>query len=74
MGRMMLEPPRSRTKEKGKRGTVMLISNPIPIKWVTHKLENNNTKKSCPVAKVLDPTSEFPTWESSKGTRNSQGI
>ena len=37
--------PHSRTKEKGKRGAIRLNSNPIPIKWVTHKLENNNTKK-----------------------------
>ena len=34
----------SRTKEKGRRGTIMLNSNPIPIKRATHKLENNNTK------------------------------
>ena len=26
------------------------------------------------VTKVLGPTSDFPTWESSKGTENSQGV
>ena len=29
----------------GRRGTITIKSNPIPTGWVTHKLENNNTKK-----------------------------
>ena len=29
---------------------------------------------SCTVTKVLGPTSDFPTWEFSKGTENAQGI
>jgi len=38
--------PHPRTREKlqqdGRRGTIMIKkSNPIPTRWVTHKLENN---------------------------------
>ena len=31
-------------------------------------------RSSCPVANVLGPTSDFPTWQSGKETRNSQGF
>ena len=31
-------------------------------------------RSSCTVAKVLGPTTDFPTWGSGKGTENSQGI
>ena len=41
--------PHPRTREKqqldGRRGAIMIKSNPIPIGWVTHKLENNNIKE-----------------------------
>ena len=52
----------------------MLKSNPIPARWATHKWENNSTKCSCIDMKVLGITSVFPTWGSSKGTGNPQGI
>ena len=53
----------------------MIKSKPIPAKWVIHKLEKNNTKRSsAPVVKVLNPTSGFLAWGSNKGTRNLQGI
>ena len=39
----------AKTKKKpqqdGRKGTIMIKSNPIPARWVTHRLENNNTKK-----------------------------
>ena len=42
-----------KTKKKpqwdGRRGMVMIKSNPIPSRWVTHKLENDNTKESLPL-------------------------
>ena len=43
---------------------------------MTRKLENNSFHKrnSHTVAKVLGPTTDFPTWESGKGTENLQGI
>ena len=52
--RSTLEPtkkgyPHPKTKKKpqqdGRRGAVKIKSNPIPAGWVTHKLENNNTKE-----------------------------
>ena len=37
------------TKKKpqrdSRRGAIMIKSNPIPTEWVTHRLENNNTKE-----------------------------
>ena len=50
----MLEPtkkyiPCPETKENlqedGRRGTITMKSNPLPAKWVTYRLENNNTKE-----------------------------
>ena len=51
----MLEPtkkkdtPRPKTKEKlqwnSRRGAITIKSNPIPIGWAAHKLENNTTKE-----------------------------
>ena len=70
--------PHPKTKKKlhqdGRRGTITIKSNAIPVGWVTHKLENNNTKEVSHCVKVLNPTSGFPAWESNKGTGNSQGI
>ena len=33
----------------GRRGTIMIKSNPIPTRWVTHKPQNNNTKEVFPL-------------------------
>ena len=45
--------PCPETKKKpqldGMRGTIMIKTNPIPSGWVTHKLENNNTKEVLPL-------------------------
>ena len=45
--------PCPKTKKKpqsdGRRGAIMIKSNPIPAKWMTHKLENNNTKEVLPL-------------------------
>ena len=41
-----------KTKKKpqdGRRGIITIKSNPIPAGWVTHKLENNNTKDALPL-------------------------
>ena len=74
--RRMLEPtkketPHPKTKKKlqrdGRRGTILTKSNPIPTRWVTHKLENNNNTKevlpllwrfwtSCQASQPGDPT------------------
>ena len=83
----MLEPtkkkdtPRPKTKKKlqrdCRRGTIMIKSNPIPTRWVIHKLENNNTKKKksyLTVVKVWKPMSGFPAWGPNKGTGNPQVI
>jgi len=38
-----------KTKKKlqqgGRRGAIMIKSNPIPTRWVTCRLKNNNTKE-----------------------------
>ena len=31
-------------------------------------------RSPCPVAKVIGPTTDFPTWGSNKGTEKPQGI
>ena len=36
--------------------------------------EQLRQRNSSTVAKILGPTTDFPTWESSKGTENPQGI
>ena len=45
--------PHPKTKKKtpqdSRRGTITMKSNPIPIGWVTHKLENNKTKEVLPL-------------------------
>ena len=33
----------------GRRCTIMIKSNPIPTRWVTYKLENDNTKEVLPL-------------------------
>ena len=41
--------PHSKTKKKlksdGRKGVIMIKSNPIPATWMTQKLENNNIKE-----------------------------
>ena len=32
-----------------RRGTIMIKSNPIPVRWVTHNLENNYTTEVLPL-------------------------
>ena len=34
-----------KSQRDGRRGTITVKSNSIPIRWMTHKLENNNTKE-----------------------------
>ena len=67
--------PCSKTKEKpqwhGRRGAIMIKSNPTSSRCTTHKLENNSTKEP---AKVLGPKTDIPTWGSGKGIGNPQGI
>ena len=47
------ETPCPKTKKKlkgdGRRGAIMIKSNPIPTRWATHYLENNNTKEVLPL-------------------------
>ena len=63
-------------KEKpqdGRRGAIRIKTNTKPAGWATHKLENKDSKVVLPRLwgfQVLD----FPTWGSSKGTGNPQGI
>ena len=34
---------KEKPQQDGRRGTIMIKSNPIPTRWMTPKLENNNT-------------------------------
>ena len=54
----MLNPPKNdtphpKTKEKpqqdGRRGAIMIKSNPKPTRLAAHKLENDNTKEVIPL-------------------------
>ena len=51
--RRMPDIPHPKTKKKpqwdGRMGTITIKSNPISNGWVTHKLENNNTKELLPL-------------------------
>ena len=51
----------------------MIKSNPIPTRWMTHKLEKYNTRFPT-VVMVLNPMSGFIPWGSNKGTGNPQRI
>ena len=42
-------PNDKKLEEDGRRGTIMIKSNPIPTRWVTHKPQNNNTKEVFPL-------------------------
>ena len=79
--RMTLEPTKKdtlhpRTKEKpqqnGRRGTITIKSNPMPARWVIHKLKSNNTFSYCcegPWPHIRLPTMRFQPRE-----WNPQGI
>ena len=45
--------PSPKTKNKpqqdGRRGVIMIKSNPTAAGWVTHKLENNNSREVLPL-------------------------
>ena len=32
-------------QQDGRRGAITIKSNPIPVGWVTHRLENDNVKE-----------------------------
>ena len=40
----------------------MIRLNPIPTRWVTHKLEKTTPKHSPTVVKVLSPTAGCLVW------------
>ena len=64
--------PCSKTKKKlqwdGRRSAIMIKSNPICTRWVTHKLENNNTKEVSPLLwRFWTPLQASQTGNPSKG-------
>ena len=36
-------------QQDGRKSTLTTKSNPIPVRWETHKLKNNKTKKVLPL-------------------------
>ena len=53
--------PKRKKKRDGRRGTITTKSNPTPAGWVTHKLENSNTKKSSHCCEGSEPHITLPT-------------
>ena len=43
-------------------------SNPIPSRWVTHRLENNSTRSSQTIVKILNTILGSLAWGIDKGT------
>ena len=79
--RRTLEPtrkgcPRCKHKEettmKCKRRSSTIKINPIPGRWETNKLENDNTKKNSPTG--VEVLSLMSCFQACKGTGNPQGI
>jgi len=63
--------PHPKTKKKlqrdGRRGTITIKSNPMPTRWVTHKLENNNTKEVLPLLwRFWTPHHASQPWDLTK--------
>ena len=44
-------------------------SNPIPSRWVTHRLENNSTRSSQTIVKILNTILGSLAWGIDKGNR-----
>ena len=42
-------PKTKKPQQDDRRGTIMIKSNPIPTGYVTHNLDNNNTKDVLPL-------------------------
>ena len=42
-------PKTKQPQQDGRKDTIMIESNPISTRWVTHKLENSNTKEVLPL-------------------------
>ena len=57
-------PPSTKTnklQQDGRRDTTTIKSNPIPAKWVTHKLDNNNTKEGLHCYEGSEPNVRLPS-------------
>ena len=62
---------KKKLQQDGRKGTITIKPNPMPARWVTHRLENSNICWcSLTVVKVLSPASGSPAWGSSIGTGN----
>ena len=36
---------KKKPQQDGRKGAITITSNPIPARWVTHRLENNNSEE-----------------------------
>jgi len=61
---------KKKSQKDGRRSTLTIKSNPIPMRWVAQKLKNNYTTG----VKILSHTSDFPTWKFCNGRRNCQSM
>ena len=58
----MLEPTKKKNLQgDSRRGAITIKSNPIPVGWVTYKLENNNTKEVFPLCEGSEPDIRLPS-------------
>ena len=53
-------PKIKKQQEEGRRGAIMIKSNLIPTGWVTHKLENNISKKFSHCHEGSEPYARLP--------------
>ena len=63
--------PKTKKKQYGSRGIITIKSDPIPVRKVTHKLENNNTREVLHCCEGSGPHLRLPSlgiwqrdWES----------
>ena len=58
----------------GRRGIIMIKSNPIPARWVAHKLEKTIWKELSHCCESSESHIRLLTWGSDKVTESPQGI
>ena len=59
---------RKKLQQDSRSGTIMIKSNPIPARWVTHRLENSNTKEVLPLSlRFWTPHEAFQPGDLTKG-------
>ena len=45
----LLQKAKKKSQGDGRKGAILIKSNPTPTEWMAHKLENDNTKEILPL-------------------------